>query len=70
LLFVGKRRRVLYLPLMVLVFLMTGCGGGNSSSTPPSSTASKGTPAGTYTASITATSGSLSHQVTLTVIVQ
>lgn len=70
LLFVGKRRRVFYLPLMVLVFLMPACGGGNSSSTPPPSTTSKGTPAGTYTASITATSGSLSHQVTLTVIVQ
>ncbi|MGB8583900.1 MAG: hypothetical protein WCD47_24010 [Candidatus Sulfotelmatobacter sp.] len=70
LLFVGKRRRVLYLPLMVLVLLMPGCGGGNSSSTTPPSTASKGTPTGTYTASITATSGSLSHQVSLTVIVQ
>jgi hypothetical protein len=71
LLFVGKqRRRALYVPLIVLVFLMLGCGGGNSSSTPPPSIASKGTLAGTYTASITATSGSLSHQVALTVIVQ
>ncbi len=74
LLFIGKRRRLpaLYLPLIALAFLvMSGCGGGNSSSTPPPpSTASKGTPAGTYTASINATSGSLSHQATLTVIVQ
>ena len=73
LLFVGKRRRLrtLYSPVIVLAFLvMSGCGGGNSSSTTPPSTASKGTPTGTYTASITATSGSLSHQVMLTVNVQ
>lgn len=70
LLLAGTRRRAVYLPLTALVFLMSGCGGGNSSSTTPPSTASTGTPAGTYTASITATSGSLSHQATLTVIVQ
>ena len=65
----GPRRRVrLSAATMVLAFLgMVGCGG--SSSTPPSN-GSKGTPAGTYTTTINATSGSISHQVTLTVIVQ
>ncbi|HWO30719.1 MAG TPA: FG-GAP-like repeat-containing protein, partial [Candidatus Acidoferrum sp.] len=69
LLFVSKRSRpAMPAAIIVLAFLtMSGCGG--SSSTPPS-TNSKGTPAGTYTATLTATSGSLSHQVPLTVIVQ
>jgi hypothetical protein len=69
LLFVTKRSRpAVPAAIIVLAFLaMAGCGG--SSSTPPSRS-SKGTPAGTYTATLTATSGSLSHQVPLTVIVQ
>jgi hypothetical protein len=48
---------------------LTGCGGSSSSSPPPPTTL-PGTPAGTYTATVTATSGSLSQQETLTVIVQ
>jgi len=69
LLFVSKRSSAAVpAAIIVLAFLtMSGCGG--SSSTPPS-TNSKGTPAGTYTATLTATSGGLSHQVPLTVIVQ
>ncbi|MFZ0416959.1 MAG: hypothetical protein WAM04_02560 [Candidatus Sulfotelmatobacter sp.] len=69
LLFVSKRSRpAVPAAIIVLAFLtMAACGG--SSSTPPGS-GSKGTPAGTYTATVTATSGSLSHQVPLTVIVQ
>jgi hypothetical protein len=69
LLFVSRRSRpAVPAAIIVLAFLtMAACGG--SSSTPPSSD-SKGTPAGTYTAMVTATSGSLSHQVPLTVIVQ
>lgn len=68
-LFVGKqRRRALPATMTVLAITLAGCGG-SSSSMPPSS-GSKGTPAGTYTATITATSGSLSHQTILTVTVQ
>jgi len=50
--------------LIAVEFLgMAGCGGGGSSSTP-------GTPAGTYTATVTATSGNLNHRTALTVVVQ
>jgi len=46
---------------------MAACGGGGSSTT---TTTTPGTPAGTYTATVTAKSGSLNHTTTLTVIVQ
>jgi hypothetical protein len=61
-----RRRPVLGASIIVLAFVsLVGCGGGNSSShTTP------GTPAGTYTATVTATSGSLNHNMTSTVIVQ
>jgi hypothetical protein len=64
-LFAGYQRRpVLGIPMIaVLLFGMTACGGGGSSS----STTTPGTPAGTYTATITAKSGSLSHNTALTV---
>ena len=66
LLFVNKQRRVVCAATIVVAFLvMAGCGGGSSTST-----STKGTPAGTYTATVTASSGSLSHQAALTVIVQ
>jgi hypothetical protein len=63
----------LALPLVVLGLLSlvwAGCGGGSSSSQTPPQTTAPGTPAGTYAATITATSGSLSHNMTLTLIVQ
>lgn len=57
-------------PIAVLVAAMlAGCGGGSSSSTPSTHT-TPGTPAGTYTAAVTAASGSLQHTTTLTVVVQ
>jgi len=70
LLYAGKRRPpALSAATIVLAFIaLAGCGG-SSSSTPPS-TGSKGTPAGTYMATIAAISGTLSHQTILTVIVQ
>jgi hypothetical protein len=65
LLLAGYRRRMpaLAVDLIAVAFLaLPGCGGG-SSSPPP------GTPAGTYTTTVTATAGNLKHTTTLTVIV-
>jgi len=64
---VYRRRPGLGIPMIVvLLFGITACGGGGSMS----STTTPGTPAGTYTATVTAKSGSLSHNTALTVIVQ
>ena len=64
---VYQRRPGLGIPMIaVLLFGMTACGGGGSMST----TTTPGTPAGTYTATIAAKSGSLSANTGLTVIVQ
>jgi hypothetical protein len=72
-LFPRKRRwLVVSVSAMVLVFgSALGCGGGGGgSSTPSHPTTTPGTPAGTYTATLAATSGSLSHTTTMTVVVQ
>ena len=66
-LLLGKRKRLANLaaPLIVLALASClGCGGSSSSHMTP------GTPAGTYTATITATSGGLSHNMSVTVIVK
>jgi pro-kumamolisin-like protein/Big-like domain-containing protein len=58
-----RRRRSMLLGLMlVMALLLTlpACGGGGSSTPPP--TQDPGTPAGTYTVTVTATGGSLSQQ--------
>jgi hypothetical protein len=47
--------------------LIGGCGGGSSSTTPPPTT---GTPAGTSTITVTATSGSQTATTKLTLVVQ
>jgi hypothetical protein len=67
LLFVGSRRRLptLAVPMIFLVCMATSCGNGS-----PSRTGGTGTPSGTYIATITGTSGNVSHQTTLTVIVK
>jgi hypothetical protein len=70
LMFTGYRRRMpaLAIPMIVVVLLgLAACGGGGGGS---SSMKAAGTPAGTYTANVTAKSGSLSHSTTVTVIVQ
>jgi hypothetical protein len=70
LLLAGYRRRIpaLALPMMAGVLLgMSACGGGGGGS---SSMKSPGTPAGTYTATVTAKSGGLTHNTALTVIVE
>ena len=62
-----KRLPVLTAPVMVLALAFSlGCGGSGSSS----SHTTPGTPAGTYTATITGTSGSVSQNMALTVVVQ
>ncbi len=63
-----NRKRLPVLAGLVVVLALTfsiGCGGsGSSSHTTP------GTPAGTYTATVTGTSGSVSQNMALTVVVQ
>jgi len=61
-----RRKSALAIPMIAVAFFgMAACGGGSSagSMTP-------GTPSGTYTATVTAKSGSLNHTAELTVIVQ
>ncbi len=57
--------------LFVAMALASGCGGGGgtptTTPTPPTVT---GTPAGTYTLSVTAVSGNVTHVQTLTLVVQ
>jgi hypothetical protein len=65
LLFAGCRRRIpaLAVALIAVAFLaLPGCGGGGSSPPPA------GTPAGSYTTTVTATAGNLKHTTALTVI--
>lgn len=63
----GRQRHwAAYLPLafllLVLVFQMVGCSGGSSGGPPPPN----GTPAGTYTVTVTGTSGTTQHSTTIT----
>ena len=66
-----RQRLALSLPiaglLLFVALQIVGCGGGGSITGPPPAT---GTPAGTYMISVTATSGSLTHTTTLTMVVQ
>jgi hypothetical protein len=63
-----KRLPALVAPMMVLLLAsFVSCGGGGS---PTSHHTTPGTPAGTYTATITATSGSVNHNMVLTLVVQ
>jgi hypothetical protein len=64
-----RRRRWLIGIFVVLVFGLAGlqlaCSSGSGTTTPPS-----GTPAGTYPITLTGTSGSASHAVRMTLVVQ
>ena len=64
------RRRIslvslVLLPALIFVAVFASCGGGQPSPPP-----SAGTPAGTYPITLTATSGKLTHNIKLTLIVQ
>lgn len=65
----SRRRRMTGLGLMLLVFFAAGvgCGGGSSSG---GSVKTGGTPKGSYSITVTATSGSLSHTASVAVTVQ
>jgi hypothetical protein len=52
---------------ILALLLLTGCGGGSSGSNPQPT---PGTPPGTYTVTVQATSGTLSHSTTVTLTVQ
>jgi glucose/arabinose dehydrogenase len=67
----NSRTNRMFLAIMALTLagLTVSCGGVQSS-TPQTSAAATGTPAGTYTVQITATSGNVSHQMSLTLKVQ
>ena len=63
----GKRRvlgGLALLALVTLILLQPACGGHSSSTT------TTGTPAGTYTITVTATSGTFSQTVPITLVVQ
>jgi len=65
----GIRRRRLPLALLFLgVALIVSCGGGSSSTPPPQT--DPGTPAGTYTVNVTATSSGITRTGSFSVIVQ
>jgi WD40 repeat protein len=63
-------RRYLWLAPLALSFLQISCGGGSSTQPNPSSPNPNGTPAGTYTMTVKATSGSTTETSSLTLIVQ
>ena len=65
---VPRKRKWLLVALSAMVVLGTaiGCGGGS----PASPITTPGTPAGSYTGTITAGSGNLSHTATVTIVVQ
>src|SRR5207245_470888 len=63
-------RRYLRLAPLTLLLLLASCGGGSSSSTPGPQPIPNGTPAGTYTLNVKATSGSATQVIGLTFVVQ
>jgi hypothetical protein len=72
-----NRRKEIRLLLMAVLLIGVGCGGGSSNTGVGSNTGGggavqtdPGTPVGTYTITVTGTSGTLSHTVSFTLVVQ
>lgn len=63
-----SRRLLTAAAVLVLVAVCASCGGGTSSGSPPPP--AQGTPANTYTITVTGTSGSLSHSASFQLIVK
>ena len=64
-----SRRLLTAAAVLVLVAVCASCGGGSSNGSPPPPPPTGGTPAGTYTITVTGSSGSLSHSATFKLIV-
>lgn len=74
---IGRKRKILVgLAASLLLLAVAGCGGGGSSfnnqpiTTPVANTVTAGTPAGSYTVTVTATAGALQHSTMLSLTVQ
>jgi hypothetical protein len=65
-----QNRLAAALALVLVLAILSGCGGGGSVVNPPPPPLTGGTPAGTYTVTVTGTSGATTHSTTLTMIVQ
>jgi Pro-kumamolisin, activation domain/Bacterial Ig-like domain (group 3) len=77
-----RPRKLLLLPMVMLIIILASCGGGSGSSGTGGGgtggggtgggggTTDPGTPVGTYTITVMATSGSISHSTNFTLIVQ
>jgi len=66
-----RRRRIALIGAVLAILLLTACGGGGSSSSGSGSGyTDAGTPAGTYTLTLAASSGAASHTMNLSVTVQ
>jgi hypothetical protein len=66
----GSRRVVARCALFVGLCFLSSCGGGSGESTTPPSGTLPGTPSGTYSITVTGTSGSLAHSQSVSLTVQ
>jgi hypothetical protein len=67
---VGRKRVTGMLASLLFLSMLPGCGGTSSNAPAPNPPPTAGTPAGTYTLTVSADSGMLHHATTLTLVVQ